>query len=73
MKWFVVAKKPSFNGKYSAIKLLDIEDIYGIYGMYDYDKISSYAYHFDTKEEAEQWTNPLTEAVQLPVDGGNDI
>ncbi|MCT3048617.1 hypothetical protein [Leuconostoc mesenteroides] len=24
---------------------------------------------FDTKEEAEKWTNPLTEAVQLPVEG----
>ena len=68
MKWFVVAKKPSFNGKYSAIKHLDIEDIYGIYGMYGYDKISSDAYQFDTKEEAEKWTNPLTEAVQLPVE-----
>ncbi|WP_061399534.1 hypothetical protein [Leuconostoc mesenteroides] len=66
MKWFVVAKKPSFSGIYSAIKLLDIEDIYGIY---DYDKISSNAYQFDTKEEAKEWTNPLTEAVQLPVEG----
>lgn len=24
-------------------------------------------------EEAEKWTNPLTEAVQLPVEVGNDI
>lgn len=24
---------------------------------------------FDTKEEAEKWVNPLTEAVQLPVEG----
>ena len=68
MKWFVAAKEPSFNGKYSAIKILDIEDVHGIYSMYDYDKIPSYAHPFDTKEEAELWENPLTEAVQLPVE-----
>jgi len=27
------------------------------------------AIKFDTKEEAEQWTNPLTKAVQLPAEG----
>ena len=26
------------------------------------------AHQFETKEEAEKWTNPLTEAVQLPVE-----
>lgn len=69
VKWFVVAKEPDINGKYSSIDSLNIDIIYGLYERYDYDKISSNAYQFDTKEEAEEWTNPLTEAVQLPVDG----
>lgn len=33
-----------------------------------YDSPKSSAHQFDTKEEAERWTNPLTEAVQLPVE-----
>ena len=41
MKWFVAAKEPSFNGKYSARKILDIEDVHGIYSMSHHDKIPS--------------------------------
>ena len=66
MKWFVRSKEPSNDGSYlfrSGIK--DFGDYY-----YTKDKNENkIAYPFDTKEEAEKWTNPLTEAVQLPVEG----
>lgn len=63
MKWFVRVD--------SQIPLPD-ENIYLdneliVYPHYDSPKSS--AHQFDTKEEAEKWTNPLTEAVQLPVEG----
>ena len=38
-----------------------------------YNHNKEYSTQFDTKEEAELWLNPLTEAVQLPVEGGNDV
>lgn len=62
MKWFVRVD--------SQIPLPD-ENIYLdneliVYPHYDSPKSS--AHQFDTKEEAEKWTNPLTEAVLLPVD-----
>jgi len=34
----------------------------------NYGTSKEYAQPFDTKEEAELWTNPLTEVVQLPVE-----
>lgn len=65
MKWFVRSKKPNNDGSYlfrSGIK--DFGDYY-----YTKDKNeNTIAYQFDTKEEAEKWTNPLTEAVYLPVE-----
>lgn len=65
MKWFVRSKKPNNDGSYlfrSGIK--DFGDYY-----YTKDKNeNTIAYQFDTKEEAELWTNPLTESVQLPVE-----
>lgn len=70
MKWFVVSKEANKrSGDYNAIFSLDISDTNGIYRELSYDQIGRYAYQFDTKEEAEKWTNPLTEAVQLPVEG----
>lgn len=66
MKWFVRSKKSDINGH----GWLSIIDKYQtpVY-QYNNDKPLSSFVSFDTKEEAELWTNPLTEAVQLPVDG----
>lgn len=62
MKWFVRVD--------SQIPLPDeniyLDDELIVYPHYDSPKSS--AHKFDTKEEAEKWTNPLTEAVQLPVE-----
>ncbi|WP_273708217.1 hypothetical protein [Leuconostoc mesenteroides] len=67
MKWFVRGKKP--NGGYYAF----LESIVRLKQNWCYsnDKQKPYktAVKFDTKEEAELWLNPLTEAVQLPVEG----
>lgn len=61
MKWFVRSKKPEDEDKYylflSGSNLDDLD-----YLVFDYARA------FDTKEEAELWKNPLTEAVQLPVE-----
>ena len=59
-KWFVVRKLPNTGGN-----MLKCSDE----GLLMYNAIKETATHFDTKEEAELWTNPLTEAVQLPVEG----
>lgn len=63
MKWFVRVD--------SQIPLPDeniyLDDELIVYPHYDSPKSS--AHQFDTKSEAEKWTNPLTEAVQLPVEG----
>ena len=59
MKWFVVRKLPNTGGN-----MLKCSDE----GSLMYNAIKEAATHFDTKEEAELWTNPLTEAVQLPVE-----
>ena len=63
MKWFVRVDSqiplPNEN--------IYLDDELIVYPHYDSPKSS--AHQFDTKEEAEKWTNPLTEAVQLPVEG----
>lgn len=46
--------------------LIDIGELYPEYALSEGHES---AYKFDTKEEAEEWTNPLTEAVLLPVEG----
>ncbi|TOZ06283.1 hypothetical protein [Leuconostoc pseudomesenteroides] len=65
MKWFVRSKEP--DGEYYYYLLKNNDD-----PMLDYEP-SKNPYkeymNFGTKEEAERWTNPLTEAVQLPVEG----
>lgn len=62
MKWFVRSKEPEDKDEYylflSGSNLDDLD-----YLTFDY------AMAFDTKEEAELWKNPLTEAVRLPVEG----
>ena len=67
MKWFVRSKEPdNSSGHYhfrSGVK--HFADYYYTKDKNDNKK----AYAFETKEEAEIWTNPLTEAVQLPVEG----
>lgn len=64
MKWFVRAKKPEDEDEYylflSGSNLDDLDDL----EYFGFD----YARAFDTKEQAEKWTNPLTEAVQLSVE-----
>ena len=66
MKWFVRSKEPDENGYYrfrSGVKH---------FGDYYYTKDKNEnekGYPFDYKEEAELWKNPLTVAVQLPVEG----
>ena len=60
MKWFVRSK--TSDEKYGYWYLHKTEH----YFFHEY--IKELSTQFDTKEEAEEWTNPLTEAVQLPVE-----
>lgn len=61
MKWFVRSKELEDDDEYylflSGSNLDDLDYL-----------VLDYARAFDTKEEAELWTNPLTEAVPLPVE-----
>lgn len=59
MKWFVRRILPNAGGN---MLYCNGE------GELTYNYNKEYATQFDTKEEAELWTNPLTEAVQLPVE-----
>lgn len=59
MKWFVRRILPNTGG--NMLYCTDEGEL-----TYNYNK--EYATQFDTKEEAEKWTNPLTEAVKLPVE-----
>lgn len=60
-KWFVRSKERDDEGDYLFLSGSNLDDL-------DY-LVFDYARAFDTKEEAELWKNPLTEAVQLPVEG----
>jgi len=65
MKWFVRSKEPDDNGYYrfrSGVKE------FGAYYFTKDKNENKIAYPFNTKEQAELWVNPLTEAVQLPVE-----
>ncbi|WP_273716262.1 hypothetical protein [Leuconostoc mesenteroides] len=67
MKWFVRTKEFD-DGVYKVLE--DIRLDYYEYGNVENDEeTAEYGHRFDTKEEADLWTNPLTEAVQLPVEG----
>ncbi|WP_273705953.1 hypothetical protein [Leuconostoc mesenteroides] len=62
MKWFVRSKELEDEDEdYLFLSGSNLDDL----EYFGFD----YARAFDTKEEAEKWTNPLTEAVQLPVEG----
>lgn len=70
-KWFVRSKKqyhPDMDQGISESGYLYLTqgNIYSI-EYYETTTFKDDAQQFDTKEEAEKWTNPLTEAVQLPV------
>lgn len=73
MKWFVRSKEkyhPDMDQGIteSGYLYLTQGDIYSI-EYYETTPFKDEAQQFNTKEEAELWTNPLTEAVQLPVEG----
>ncbi|WP_273710305.1 hypothetical protein [Leuconostoc mesenteroides] len=63
MKWFVRSKERNSEKNYYYFVGKRPTDYWPHYGY------KRAAKKFDTKEEAEKWTNPLTEAVQLPVEG----
>lgn len=62
-KWFVRSKERNLEKNYYYFVGKRPKDFWPRYGY----KMA--AKQFDTKEEAELWTNPLTEAVQLPAEG----
>ena len=64
MKWFVRSKERDDEGDYAFLSGSNLDDL----EYFGFD----YARPFDTKEEAELWLNPLTEAVQLPVERSNE-
>ena len=66
MKWFVRSKKTNGSYQYDYLSRFYAGTSSPKYG------VKNLAIQFDTKEEAEKWTNPLTEAVQLPVEENND-
>ncbi|WP_010001116.1 hypothetical protein [Leuconostoc lactis] len=73
VKWFVRSKEqyqPDMGQGISESGYLYLTqgNIYSI-EYYETTPFKDDAQQFDTKEEAEKWVNPLTEAVQLPVDG----
>ena len=73
MKWFVRSKEqyqPDMDQGISESGYLYLTqgNIYSI-EYYEMAPFKDEAQQFDTKEEAEKWLNPLTEAVQLPVEG----
>jgi len=62
MKWFVVVTNPIVHAGWTYLSVDGIKRI-------SYDAPKSEAKKFDTKEKAEEWLNPLTKAVKLPVEG----
>jgi len=67
MKWFVRSKKVVGENNFYA--WLFNNDFLDVPAHMISDKIPPLAMKFDTKEQAEQWKNPLTEAVLLPIEG----
>ncbi|MFT8911346.1 hypothetical protein [Leuconostoc pseudomesenteroides] len=65
MKWFVRSKKSDKDGYYW---WLTYNSVNFVPDYTPYKNVSSLVKGFDTKEEAELWTNPKTEAVYLPVE-----
>lgn len=61
MKWFVVVTNPIVHAGWTYLSVDGIKRI-------SYDAPKSEAKKFDTKEKAEEWLNPLTKVVLLPVE-----
>lgn len=69
-KWFVRSKNRDGNERFSYIKsIFSTQVVYGFSLSEELSEKEDYPYQFDTKEQAEEWTNPLTKAVLLPVEG----
>ena len=66
MKWFVRSKESDKDGYYWWLTHTGSNFVPE---YMPYKNASSLINSFDTKEQAELWLNPLTEAVQLPVEG----
>lgn len=73
-KWFVRSKSDihvldheTGSSKYLYEYLTDMITLELAYKVLDETDLDM-AVKFDTKEEAEEWKNPLTEAVLLPVE-----
>lgn len=62
MKWFVGRNDTSDDHRFLSKNVINLDN------ELNYAALKKAAKQFDTKEEAEKWTNPLTEAVQLPVE-----
>lgn len=62
MKWFVRSKEVQSEDDY--FYLINPGQLFPLFTTNIERAVS-----FSTKEQAEKWTNPLTEAVQLPVEG----
>lgn len=60
-KWFVVVTNPIVHAEYTYLKIDGLKRM-------DFYAPKSEAHQFNTKEEAEEWTNPLTSALHLPVE-----
>ena len=68
-KWLVRSKHKDGNERFSYIKnILSTQVVYGFSLSENLDLKEDEPYEFDTKDDAEMWTNPLTEAVLLPVE-----
>ncbi|MFL2050637.1 hypothetical protein [Leuconostoc mesenteroides] len=73
MKWFVRSKQqyqPDMDQGISESGYLYLTqgNIYSI-EYYEMTPFKDDAKYFDTKDQAEEWCDPSTEAVQLPVEG----
>ncbi|MDI6613969.1 hypothetical protein QMA64_05155 [Leuconostoc suionicum] len=68
-KWFVRSKKRDGNERFSYIRdVLTTQVVYGFSLSENLDLKEDNPYPFETEDEANLWTNPNTEAVQLPVE-----
>ncbi|WP_188352900.1 hypothetical protein [Leuconostoc pseudomesenteroides] len=61
MKWFVETKNTTSDYRFLKIEF-ENKSVYN-------KSLKIYATHFETQSQAESWVNPLTKAVQLPVEG----
>ena len=67
-KWFVRSKKPDSDGDFQFLNGIDEPNDWGYsHNEEDTNNPRNIAYPFDTKERAEEWKNPITEVVLLPI------